>query len=254
MLSRAFATVDAFCQRHPAPGPKQAGEGPLPAAACSRRGLGARTIVVLLALALPAGSGTVPYRLDLHATGGIAYPYGHPGEVLGPYAVVDIDARALLKKSDVKKYVPKKYRGMLGEEIYMGHLLVPNTFAFARNPDRDAWAFFVDWAPIGLSLVKRPPKRTNAARASFKLPLTLLLGYHVLGLDDIALHSPRPGLELRAEWRTMVTRALSLKVAAFQKGYIPDLRELEGEKRNIMPQLSTAVGGIVLHFYLKRQM
>ena len=87
----------------------------------------------------------IPIRLDIHLTGGSGLPlsYGNSAhtDLFDQTIIIDIDGKALLRKSDIKHKIPKKYRGFVGEEIYVGHMLVPNTLAFSTKEDANNFDF-----------------------------------------------------------------------------------------------------------------
>ena len=95
----------------------------------------------------------VPIRLDLHLAGGAAYPWAYISEISPVSVLIDFDVKALIKKSDIRHKIPKKYKRFLGDEIYVGHMLIPNTFAFSINQERHEWDAYIDWAPFGITLL-----------------------------------------------------------------------------------------------------
>jgi hypothetical protein len=198
----------------------------------------------------------IPIRLDIHLAGGLGKSWAFQDDIKSRLIVIDIDGKALLKKSDVKHKIPKKYDRMVGEEIYIGHLFVPNCFAFAVNSDSASWDFYVDWSPIGIKLFKRPKRATNAAPVNFQMGLNVLLAYHLLKYGDEYYHTPDAGLSARAEFRARIARPLSFKAAIFQNGFLPVWnKDVDGDrdKENIMPHLGGVVAGFVYHIYMSRR-
>ncbi|MFP4520694.1 MAG: hypothetical protein ACLFQK_00975 [Fibrobacterota bacterium] len=202
-------------------------------------------------------SGEIPVRLDIHLAGGMAINSLFGENLLfktfSKSTVIDIDGKALLRKSDVKHRIPKKYRGFAGDEIYIGHMLVPNTFVFSSNEEHGASEFYIDWNIIGLKLFNAPKKMTRSSKAFFSSGFGLIAGYHMFKFRDKYYHSPRPGLEARGELHFRPLPFMSFKAFAFQKAYIPDNRDIGGKRENIMPNYSGIGAGIVIHKYMRRR-
>lgn len=201
----------------------------------------------------------VPIRLDLHCAGGAAYPWTYISELFPVSVLIDFDVKALIRKSDVNNRIPKKFRKFVGDEIYIGHMLIPNTFAFSVNQKRSEWDAYIDWAPLGLSLLKIPRSKTYSAPARFIFGASLLGAYHILKRnnendDPVYLHSIRPGIQARGDLCFMLVKQVSLKFFIVQKGYIPDKRPIAGNEENIMPNYSGAGIGVILHFYTKKKL
>jgi hypothetical protein len=198
--------------------------------------------------------GKTPVRLDLHLAAGLARSWAYPDRLFSHTVLIDLDARVLADRSQVIRRIPRRYRGMVGDELYVGHLLVPSSLAFSTAPSGDAWDFYVDWAPLSLRLFERPVRQTNRAPVSLKTGLQALLAYHYLHTDGNGFHSPRPGLGLRADFKVELCPWLALKTTAFQKVFWPDYREIDGRKRNVMPHLAGVVAGIVVQIPMKVQL
>ena len=139
-----------------------------------------RILLPVLCISSLCFSKEVPVRLDIHLAGGVAYPWAGLRDFFPITALLDIDGKALIKKSDVQSRVSKKYRRFLGDEIYVGHILIPNTLAFSYSGTDDAWDGYIDWNLIGLTLLKYPKKKHYSAPVSFRLNISLLAAYHVL--------------------------------------------------------------------------
>lgn len=197
--------------------------------------------------------GEVPVRLDLYIAGGAAYPWTYISEIFTASVIIDFDIKALIKKSDIKHRIPRKYKRFLGDEIYVGHMLIPNTFAFSINQENHEWDAYIDWAPLGITLFRVPKERTYSAPVSFRLSASLLGAYHILKHNSVYLHSVRPGLQAKGDFCLRLAKHASLKVVIFQKGYIPDKRPIGNKEENIMPNYTGACAGLVLHFYTKRR-
>lgn len=197
--------------------------------------------------------GEVPMRLDLHIGGGAAYPWGYISEIFTVSALIDFDVKALIKKSDIKHRIPRKFKRFLGDEIYVGHMLIPNTFAFSINQESHEWDAYIDWAPLGITLFRAPKKRTYSAPVSFRFSASILGAYHVLKHNSVYLHSLRPGLQAKGDFCLRLAKHVSLKVVILQKGYIPDKRPIDNKDENIMPNYTGTCAGFVFHFYTKRR-
>ena len=200
----------------------------------------------------------VPIRLDLHLAGGAAYPWTYISEIFTFSVLIDFDVKALIKKSDIKHKIPKKYKKFVGDEMYVGHMLIPNTFAFSVNQERHEWDAYIDWAPIGITLLRVPKKKVYSAPVSFRFGASILGAYHILKRNSnednpVYLHSIRPGLQARGDLCLRLVKPVSLKFFIVQKGYIPDKRPIEGKEENIMPNYSGAGIGLIFHFYTKRR-
>ncbi len=200
----------------------------------------------------------VPIRLDLHLAGGAAYPWTYISEIFPFSVLIDFDVKALIKKSDIKHKIPGKYKKFVGDEIYIGHMLIPNTFAFSINQERHEWDAYIDWAPLGITLFRIPKSKVYSAPASFRFTASILGAYHILkrnseGDNPVYLHSIRPGLQAKGDLCLRLAKPVSLKFFIVQKGYIPDKRPIGGKEENIMPNYSGAGVGIILHFYTKRK-
>jgi hypothetical protein len=198
---------------------------------------------------LYAQSAKTPVRLDLHVTAGLARSLTYPDQLFDRTILIDIDARVLADRSQVVRRVPRRYRGLVGDEVYIGHLLVPSSVAFSSS--RQAWDFYIDWSPIGLRLFDFPAHKTNHAPISLKTSVQALLAYHYLQQEDAGYHSPRPGLGLRADFKVELCPRLAFKTAAFQKVFWPDYREINGQKQNVMPHLTGIFAGIIVQFPMK---
>lgn len=209
---------------------------------------------LLFCLPVITFSKEVPVRLDIHLAGGVAYPWADLRDFFPLTAILDIDGKALLKKSAVQKKVARKYRRFLGDEIYIGHLLIPNTLAFSYSGKHEAWDAYIDWNLIGLNLLKYPGKHHYSAPFSFRFTVSLMAAYHVLSINSIYLHSPRIGLQGRINTQLRIVKNLSLKFFIFQNGYIPDTRTVSGRKRNIMPHYSAAGAGVIIHLYTRKKL
>jgi len=211
-------------------------------------------VMALICTGVCAAPGKVPVRLDLHLAGGAAYPWPYLSDVFTISYLLDIDAKALIKKSDAAGRIPKKYRKFLGDEIYAGYMIIPNTFAFSINQKRNEWDAYVDWSIIGITLLKAPAKNNLGAPVHCNLNAIVMAAYHVLKHDDVYLHSIRPGLQARADFYAMISKSLSLKLSIFQNGYIPDMRPIQGKEENIMPNYTGCVAGFVVHVYTKKKL
>ena len=108
----------------------------------------------------------VPVRVDVHLMGGVAKPWFFCDDLFPVEYIFDFDGKVLVDKKRVKHRIPRKYRKMVGDEIYVGHMLIPNTFIFAGNRAESAVSFYVDWNPIGLNLFKRPRQKTHSSPVS----------------------------------------------------------------------------------------
>jgi len=203
-------------------------------------------------------AGEVPMRLDLHLAGGAAYPWTYISEIFPFSVLIDFDVKALIRKSDIKHKIPRKYSKFVGDEIYVGHMLIPNTVAFSINQERHEWDAYIDWAPLGITLIRVPKSKPYSAPASFRFGASILGAYHILKRnteddDPVFLHSVRPGIQARGDLFLRLAKPVSLKFFIVQKGYIPDKRPIGGNEENIMPNYSSAGIGVVLHFYTKRR-
>ena len=203
-------------------------------------------------------AGEVPIRLDLHLAGGAAYPWTYISEIFPVSVLIDFDVKALIKKSDIRHKIPKKYKKFVGDEMYVGHMLIPNTFAFSVNQERHEWDAYIDWALLGISLFRIPKKKVYSAPVSFRFGASILGAYHILKRNSnednpVYLHSIRPGVQARGDLCLRMTKSVSLKFFIVQKGYIPDKRPIGDKDENIMPNYSGAGVGIILHFYTKRK-
>lgn len=213
-----------------------------------------RVLLPVLCISSLCFSKEVPVRLDIHLAGGVAYPWADLRDFFPITALLDIDGKALIKKSDVQSRVSKKYRRFLGDEIYVGHILIPNTLAFSYSGTDDAWDAYIDWNLIGLTLLKYPKKKHYSAPVSFRLNISLLAAYHVLSNKGVYLHSPRPGLQARGSLQIQLVKSLSMKFFLFQNGYIPDKRYINGKEMNIMPHYSGLGIGVITHIYTRRKL
>jgi len=211
------------------------------------------SIISFLILPVITLSKEIPIRLDIHIAGGVAYPWAGLRDLFPITAFLDIDGKALIKKSDVQKKVPTKYRRFLGDEIYIGHMLIPNTLAFSYSGTHEAWDAYIYWNLFGLTLLKYPGKKHYSAPFSFRFNISLLAAYHVLSINSIYLHSPRIGLQARGNIQFQVVKNLSFKLFLFQNGYIPDKRVVNGKDMNIMPHYSGAGAGVVIHLYTRKK-
>lgn len=211
-------------------------------------------LFVVTTIGIAGAAGKAPVRLDIHLCGGAAYPWGYLGDNFKVTWLLDIDAKALVKKADAQGQIPRKYRGFFGDELYVGYMIIPNTLGFSINPQNNDWDGYIDWSIIGLTLLKAPLKGNMSAKAHFNLNAELIAAYHILKLDDVYFHSIRPGLQARADFYAMVTKNFSLKLSIFQNGYLPDTRSVDGSRVNIMPNYSGCVAGFVVHFYTTKKL
>lgn len=209
--------------------------------------------LIFFIASLASAEKRIPIRLDLHLGGGIAYAHGYLSEIFDYSFLIDIDGKALINKKDIKSRIPKKYRKFAGSEIYIGHILIPNTIGFSFSDTSDSWDFYIDWSIIGLNLFKIPRKNTLRAPANLRFNISLTGAFHLLQHDSHYYPCFRPGLQIRIDSHFRISKPVSLKLFVFQKGYIPDMERFDNEKRNIMPNYSGGGLGVIVHFFTRRK-
>jgi hypothetical protein len=194
----------------------------------------------------------VPYRLDIQVLGGVAKTWNDlwPKDQLSYVAI--LQGKGLVEGKKVRKKVAKKYRKLVGDEVYTGHLLLPRMFM--GRYQKDFRHFYVDWQPLSLGLLSIPNKMTLHAPANLRLSASLVLAYQYLGIVERDWHSVRPGLSLELEFRQKLNDSFSLVFLGFQKGFLPDERMRYGTKENIFHHPSGVSVGLIFHSQSKTKM
>lgn len=156
---------------------------------------------------------TVPLQIGL----GPAFYFlsGPLQEDQAPHYGVQIYARAIIEGENLKrarKKVPKKYRGFLaGDEVRIGHLLVPDALIISPRTERTA-IYGATWRPLAIE------PDFGGDRVKFNLGAGLMLTYAYIDTEltqeeqaaqpklfNGTTHFFRPGIDLRASVEVKLT-------------------------------------------------
>lgn len=182
-----------------------------------------------------ASKATVPLQIGL----GPAFYFitGPLQEDQAPHYGVQIYARAIIEGENLKrarKKVPKKYRGFLaGEEVRIGHLLVPDALIISPRTEHTA-IYGATWRPLAVE------PDFGSERVRFTVGAGLMLTYAYISteltpeqqaaqpdLHNGTTHFFRPGVDLRAVMEVKLAEQWLFSVGWSSAFYPP--QELGGD-------------------------